>query len=284
MKTYLDCFPCFMRQALFAARISTDDVKLQRKVLDRVAEELKKFPLDATPVEMGERIHGIVKKVTGNIDPYREEKRKYNELGMKMLPELRKLVNEADDPLLMAIRIAIAGNIIDFGSLSEFDVGESLKQALSQDFAIFDYEKFKEVLEDAKEIMYIGDNAGEICFDRVLVEVLNNMKKKVYFITREEPVINDITIDDAEFCGLSEVANVMSSGSTAPGTIIKHTTSEFRQLFYEVPMIIAKGQGNYETLSDEKRPIFFLLKVKCPVVAKDIGAKNMDIVLKYNLS
>ncbi len=284
MKTYLDCFPCFMRQALFAARISTDDVKLQRKVLDRVAEELKKFPLDATPVEMGERIHGIVKEVTGNTDPYREEKRKYNELGMKMLPELRKLVNEADDPLLMAIRIAIAGNIIDFGSLSEFDVGESLKQALSQDFAIFDYEKFKEVLEDAKEIMYIGDNAGEICFDRVLIEVLNSMGKKVYFITREEPVINDITIEDAEFCGLSEVAEVMSSGSTAPGTIIKHTTPEFRQLFYEVPMIIAKGQGNYETLSDEKRPIFFLLKVKCPVVAKDIGAKNMDIVLKYNLS
>ncbi len=272
-----------MRQALFAARISTDDVRLQRKVLDRVAEELKRFPLEATPPEMGEKIHAIVKEITGNKDPYREEKRKYNELGKKMLPELRKLVKDADDPLLMAIRIAIAGNIIDFGSLSEFNVEESLKHAISQDFAILDYDRFKEILKNADRVMYIGDNAGEICFDRILVEVLNDMGKKVYFITREEPVINDITIEDAEFCGLSDVAEVMSSGSTAPGTIIEHTKPEFQKLFYSVPMIIAKGQGNYETLSDEKRPIFFLLKVKCPVVAGDIGAKNMDIVLKYNL-
>ena len=284
MKTYLDCFPCFMRQALFAARISTNDVKLQREVLNRVADELRRFPLNATPVAMGERIHNIVKEITGNKDPFKKEKEKYNKIAKGMLKELWELVKNADDQLLMAIRIAIAGNIIDFGSLKDFNIRASLNDAISQEFAIFDYDKFKEVLEKADEIMYIGDNAGEICFDRVLVEVLRNMGKKIYFITREEPIINDITIPDAEFCGMSKVAEVLSSGSVAPGTIIKHTTKTFQKLFYSVPMIIAKGQGNYETLSDEKRPIFFLLKVKCPVIARDIGAKNMDIVLKYNLA
>ena len=283
MKTYLDCFPCFMRQALFAARISTNDVRLQREVLNRVAEELTRFPLDATPVEMGEKIHAIVKEITGNKDPYKEEKRKYNEIAMNMLPRLREIVSKSSDRLLSAIRIAIAGNIIDFGSLTDFNIEDSLEHALSVDFAIFDYDEFRSLLNTAHEVMYIGDNAGEICFDRVLVEELNRMGKKVYFITREEPVINDITLEDARFCKLHEIAEVMSSGSTAPGTIIKHTKKEFRDLFNSVPMIIAKGQGNYETLSGEKRPIFFLLKVKCPVVARDIGANNMDIVLKYNL-
>lgn len=271
-----------MRQALFAARISTDDIRLQREVLNKVAEELTRFPLDATPVEMGERIHAIVKRVTGNKDPYKEEKRKYNEIGMKMLPHLREIVNKSSDRLLAAIRIAVAGNIIDFGSLSEFNIEESLRHALREDFAILDYGEFKDILNSANSVMYIGDNAGEICFDRVLVEELNRMGKKVYFITREEPIINDITLEDAYFCKLHEIAKVMSSGSTAPGTIIKHTKKEFRELFHRIPMIIAKGQGNYETLSDEKRPIFFLLKVKCGVVARDIGVNKYDIVLKFS--
>ncbi len=272
-----------MRQALFAAKISTDDVMLQRKVLNRVAEELTRFPLDATPVEMGEKIHAIVKEITGNKDPYKDEKRKYNEIAINMLPRLREIVNESSDRLLSAIRIAIAGNIIDFGSLTDFNIENSLEHALNVDFAIFDYDEFRSLLNSAREVMYIGDNAGEVCFDRVLVEELNRMGKKVYFITREEPVINDITLEDAYFCRLHEIAKVMSSGSTAPGTIIKHTNKEFKDLFYRVPMIISKGQGNYETLSNEKRPIFFLLKVKCSVVARDIGAGKMDIVLKYNL-
>lgn len=283
MKTYLDCFPCFMRQALFAARASTKDVNLQKEVLERVADEMKRFSLDATPVEMGEKIHRIVKEVTGNKDPFRDEKKKYNEFGKYMLPNLRRLVQTADDPLLMAIRVSIAGNVIDYGSLSDFSVEESLKDAIFEKFGIFHYKEFKEVLSKAGNIMYIGDNAGEICFDRVLIEVLKSMGKKVIFITREEPIINDITLEDAKFCGLDEVAEVISSGSTAPGTILKRSSLEFQKLFYSVPMIIAKGQGNYETLSNENRPIFFLLKVKCPVVARDIGANMMDIVLKYSL-
>ncbi len=280
MKTYLDCIPCFFRQALHAARLATDDPVKQRKVLDRVAIEVPRFPLDATPVEMGRVIHRYIKEVTGNPDPYRELKHHYNQIGMKMLPELRAEVASASDKMEKALRIAVAGNIIDLGALTDFNIEESIHHALNFDFAIFDYELFKKLLDETDTVLYIGDNAGEICFDRVLIEVLVEMGKVVQFAVRGEPIINDATVEDARFCGLDEICEVVDSGSDAPGIILKYCRPEFVELFRKSKLIIAKGMGNYETLSDEEAPIFFLLKAKCPVVAGELGVAVGDIVLE----
>ena len=128
------------------------------------------------------------------------------------------------------------------------------------------------------DFLYLGDNAGESVFDKLLIETIN---KPVFYATREVPVINDVIIDDAIASGLNSVAEIISSGSPAPGIILPLCSDEFLSVFQKADMIISKGQGNYEGLSDADRNIFFLLKAKCPVIAKDLNVNVNDIILKH---
>jgi len=281
MKTYLDCIPCFFRQGLEATRMATDDEEKQRKVLDEIAKELPQIPLNSSPPEMGRKIHKIVRQIAGSSDPYKKIKDKYNKIALRLYPKLREIARKGKDPLLMSIRVAIAGNIIDFGVNTHIDIEPEIKQILKQDFAIFDYIPFKKTLEYTDELLYIADNSGEVVFDRILIElIIEKSNKKVTYVVREKPIINDATIEDALFCGIDKVARIISSGSDGPGTFLSLATNEFRSYFSRAKLIISKGQGNYETLSEVNKPIFFLLKAKCPVIAKDLGCKAGDIVLK----
>lgn len=277
MRTYLDCLPCFLSQALRAGRIATDDEKKIKRLLDEVGMALKDIPLECTPPEAGILIYGKVREISGVFDPYRETKIENTEKALSLYPRLKKLVRESTDPLLTAIRIAIAGNVIDFGVNENFDIEKEVEETLQKEFAIFDYESFKERLGQVDEVLYLGDNAGESVFDKILIEEL---KKPVTYAVREIPVINDVTWDDALMAGLDEVATIISSGTNAPGTILKTCSSEFIEIYENSDMVISKGQGNYEALSEDKRPIFFLLKVKCHVIASDLDVKEGDIVLK----
>ncbi|MHC1600385.1 MAG: damage-control phosphatase ARMT1 family protein [Candidatus Methanospirareceae archaeon] len=277
MRTYLDCIPCFVGQALRAGRIATDDEKKLKRILDEVGMMLRDIPLDNTPPETGMLIYDKVREITGEFDPYKRIKTESTKEALALYPALKKKVEQSNDKLLTAIRIAIAGNVIDFGPNKNFDIKEEIDDVLKKDFAIFDYDKFKENLDRTAEILYLGDNAGEAVFDRILIEEL---KKPVTYVVRAVPVINDVTSEDALQAGIDKVATVVSSGTSAPGTILKTCNAEFKEVYNHSNFIISKGQGNYEGLSDERRPIFFLLKVKCHVIAHDIGVNVGDIVLK----
>jgi len=187
------------------------------------------------------------------------------------------MVEQSDDPLLTAIRIAIAGNVIDLGINKTFDLVKDVEKILAQDFAIFDYDSFRQRLDGAQNVLYLGDNCGESVFDKILIE---QIKKPVIFAVRSAPIINDVTMEEAIESGLDEVANLMESGCVAPGTILSQCTEEFMEVYNSADLIISKGQGNYEGLSEADRPIFFLLKAKCHVIAKDLGVHEGDIVLK----
>ncbi len=277
MKTYLDCLPCFMNQALRAGRIATDDEHKIKKLLDEVGKLIQQIPMENTPPETGALIYKKVSEITGNDDPYKEIKEKNIEHAMHLYSELKQKVLESDDRLLTTIRLAVAGNVIDLGVDKEFNIVEDVEIILHQEFAVFDYELFKQELKAAKEILYIGDNSGEAVFDKILIEELG---KPVIFVVREIPVINDITFKEAEQIGIDKIAKVISSGTTAPGTILKRCNDDFLEKFKNADMIISKGQGNYEGLSGVNRSIFFLLKAKCPVIAGNIGVKENDIILK----
>ncbi len=277
MKTYLDCLPCFVEQALRASRIATDDDKLIKQVLDEVGGMIKEIPMENTPAESGILIYGKIREITGITDPYRKIKQQHIAEAKTLYPELEKMAMASDDPLLTAIRLAIAGNVIDLGINKTFDLVADVRNILKQDFAIFDYEAFKTKLSAAESILYIGDNAGESVFDKILI---NQLGKTVKYAVRSQPIINDATMEDAVASGLNEVAELIDSGSIAPGTILSRCKPEFLRIYRNADMVISKGQGNYEGLSDEKRTIFFLLKAKCPVIAGDLGVKEGDIVLK----
>jgi len=278
MKIYLDCLPCFLRQALDASRMAVDDETKQRQVLDEVAKELPRIPLNSTPPVIGRKIHQIIRRVTGCSDPYEEIKQKYNRLALQLYPDLKKRVKKANDPLLMAIRLAIAGNIIDCGIKTSFNLNKEVEAIVHQDFAIFHYSEFQQRLQETKEILYLADNSSEVIFDRVLVEELH---QKIVYVVRQTPVINDATMEDAHYAGMDKLAKVITSGSDAPATLLDLASQQFLDHFDRATFIISKGQGNYESLSRVDKPIFFLLKAKCPVIAKDIGCQVGDIILLY---
>jgi damage-control phosphatase, subfamily I len=278
MKTYLDCIPCMMDQALRVGRIATTDEKKIKKLLDVVGERIKYIPMENTPPEMGNFIHKEVRKIMGVNDPYKKIKdSNINEVKI-LYPELKEIINNSDNRLFTAIKLAIAGNIIDLGMNKNFNISSHFPQILAKDFAINDFDEFIKHYEKANSILYIGDNAGESVFDKILIEEL---LIPVTYVVRDIPVLNDVTIDDAINSGIEEVAEIISSGTTAPGTILSLCNENFIEKFYNADMIISKGQGNYEGLSNVKRSVFFLLEAKCPIIAKDLNVKENDIVLKF---
>lgn len=280
MKTYLDCLPCFLSQALRAARIATDDERKIKKVLDETGMMLKDIPIDSSPPETGQLIYRKIREITGNNDPYRGIKEESTSKALTLYPGLKEMVKRSDDRLLMAVRMAIAGNVIDFGINQRFDLEKEIEEIIRRNFAICDYRQFRERLAEADEILYIGDNAGECVFDRILIE---EMGKPVTYAVREVPVINDALYEDAVQAGLNSITTIISSGTDAPGTVLGRCNHEFRKIYENSSFIISKGQGNFEALSDEKRPIFFLLKAKCRVIANDIGVNKGDILLRSGM-
>nr|HID59685.1 DUF89 family protein [Desulfobacterales bacterium] len=280
MRTYLDCIPCFFKQALFASRIATDDEEKIKEVLNRIGMLLPDIPLTNSPPETGRVVYGVVREVTGIDDPFRDLKNESIKKALKLYPSLKTMVNASDDRLETAIKIAVAGNIIDFGASPNFELEKEVEVVLKKEPVINHFRSFRERLNRTEHILYLADNAGETVFDRVLIEELS---KPVTYVVRERPVINDALIEDAVKSGIDKVADVITSGCDAPGTILERCSKEFCNYFENADLIISKGQGNYETLSNEKRPIFYMLRAKCPVVARNLGVKQGDIVLKSGL-
>lgn len=276
MKAYLDCYPCLLSQALYTARIVESDEKNIHKILKRVCILLPELPFDATPPELGKEVYNLISEIAGVKDPFKAIKERCTQQALDLYPELKKIIRDSDDPLKTAIRISIAGNVIDFGTTRRFDIGKDLEDILNLEFAIEDYEEFVQALDKAKEILFIGDNAGETVFDRLLIEELG---KPVIYVVRERPIINDATIKDAVAAGIDGVARIISSGSDAPGNILNLCSDEFLEIYRTADLIVSKGQGNYEGLSEESLPIFFFLKAKCQVIARDIGVPQGSIVL-----
>ncbi|RLC24619.1 MAG: hypothetical protein DRH56_06460 [Deltaproteobacteria bacterium] len=277
MKTYLECLPCFLSQALRAGRIAMRDERAIKRLLDEVGMMLRDIPLESTPPESGRLIYQKVSEMTGNPDPYREIKQESTRAALARYSGLKEWVSRSEDPLLAAVRVAIAGNVIDFGANRDVRLAEEIEEVLEKDFAVCDDTRFRDGLRKAPEVLYIGDNAGECVFDRILIET---MGKPVTYVVRGRPIINDATREDAVAAGIDRVASLMSSGTDAPGTILHTCSREFLRVYRQAPFIISKGQGNYEALSNEPRPIFFLLKVKCGVIARDMGLREGDILLK----
>ena len=280
MRTYLDCYPCLMRQALSAARRAGASENQQHRVLLKTMEELSAFPSDSTPPQLAYRIHQQVQQMTNNIDPYRNDKDQATQLALALYPDLKEKVNQAADPLEMAVRIAIAGNIIDMGVAESYDLEATLERVLTQAFAINDLASLRNALAQSVSVLYLADNAGETVFDRVLIETID---LPVNYVVKASPIINDATREDAVAAGIEPVANIIDNGSSAPGTLLDQCSELFREHFARADLIIAKGQANYESLSDSSAPIFFLLQAKCNVIARDLGIAEGGTILKQQV-
>jgi uncharacterized protein with ATP-grasp and redox domains len=288
MKTHLDCFPCFLRQTLIAVRLGTRDEALQAEVLKGVMDEIKATDMSMPPAYSTTFLHRKIRQLLGK-DPFKEIKSEYNQIALGLYPELKKKVESSSDPLWTASRLAIAGNVIDFGIFTSVDIIGTIEKALHSPITVDEYKSFKDAVEENSEILYLLDNAGEILFDRILIEVLTGMGKKVKAVVKGKAVLNDSTIEDAEEVGLTNVCEIIDNGSDCIGTILEFTSPEFNKDFKGADLIISKGQGNFETvyipeIMSGARDIFFLFQSKCDVVSKELGLSKGSMLLMKKAS
>jgi len=255
------------------------------EVFHELGKKLENIKLSDPPPKTGKLVYGLVDKISGKDNPYEQVKKEHINLALKMLPELTRFIEKSSDKLDSALKISSAGNIIDLGALSVLgDIQQTLDNALNSQHDRWDIEPLSEKLGDAKSVLVLGDNAGETVFDRVLLSVIGELysEAKIYFSVRNAPIINDATYEDAIASGIDEYAEIISTGSDAPGILLDEISEKFRNNFYDADIVISKGQGNYETLNDIDRDIFFLLTVKCDVVAKHFSLPVGASVLLYH--
>jgi uncharacterized protein with ATP-grasp and redox domains len=279
MRVHLDCFPCFLRQSIIALRLGTKDESLRETILKSTLDYIQNTDISKPPAYTTTFIHKKIRQMLG-IDPFKEIKSEYNQIALRLYPSLKTTIEKSPDPLWISTRLAIAGNVIDFGIFTSVDIEGAIRKALNNQLAVDDYSSFKNAISIADKILYLTDNAGEIVFDRLLIETLIQLGKEVKAVVKGSPVINDSTMDDAEESGLTEVCDVIDNGSEAVGTILEWTSSVFQKIFNDAQLVISKGQGNFETLIGAEKKIFFLFQSKCDVVSKELGLSTGSMLLK----
>ncbi|NLW56856.1 MAG: DUF89 family protein [Firmicutes bacterium] len=278
MEVFLECLPCTLRQAVEASRMATDDRELQQVIMEEAVRLLADFTKYKSSPELGRAVHQLVKKRTGVQDPYKQIKQDSIAKALQLYPALKEFLAEKQDQLYWALKIAVTGNTIDAAVSNEIEIKEQVEMELEKEFALCDLAPFAEELRSAKQLLLIGDNAGETVFDRILVEKLAANGLELIYAVRSEPIINDTTLAEAYASGLEQHARIVATGSNVPGLILEECTPEFQEIFKTADLILSKGQGNYETLGGLKRGIFFLLKAKCAPIAALLGVKVNDYV------
>ena len=284
MKSKPDCLHCSLKQALSAARAAGADEAAQLQAVRAAMEAMRDFSLDSTPAHNSTLALWAAHEALGNDNPFAAQKRQYNELALRMYPRLKALVVEAKDRLEAAVKVAVAGNVIDLGILGrlsghDVDIEGAIAEVFAEGLAINDLPALRAALQRARRVLYLGDNAGEIVFDRVLVEEIAAAGAEVVFAVKSRPILNDATEEDARAVGMDQVARVISTGSGEIGVPLAACSEAFGGEFAATDLIISKGQGNLESLDDVPAPIFFVLKAKCEVTAAALGVTMGEMVL-----
>lgn len=280
MKIFSECLPCLLRQALWAAQNSTNSAEKVDKAMEEAVKTLAEYKNFSYAPELYEAMFSKIKKVTGENDPYLKIKQKDIAAAKRVYQALEHRLEKEGGGLFWALRIASVGNSIDSAIYPDANIEEELETELEKGFQICDIDEFEKAVKKARKLLIIGDNAGETVFDKILIKSLPE-RVEVLYAVRNSPVINDATVKEAVDSGLEEVAKIISQGCDTPGAVLSRCGDEFLKEFYGADIVISKGQGNLEALTGEKRPVFFLLKVKCPLIAKLTGAEVGQYVFRY---
>lgn len=275
-----ECLTCNLNSMLKIMREYNLSDKETERIFMETFKQVAQMDFSFTPVEIGRILGKIVSREMGVKDLFREKKVESNNELIQVYDELKEIIEKSDNKVLTALKLSVAGNTIDVGPGHHIDINGTMKNVLKHDFAIDDFNLLLDELKNAKTLLYIGDNCGETVLDKLCMEYLNI--PEIVYVVRSEPALNDVTMKEAEEIGLSKVAKVIE-GTDGPGAILNQSTEEFQHYFKNADVIISKGQGNFEGLSDLKRRIYFLLIAKCDVISKYIGVeKGSFLCIKNN--
>lgn len=272
MQTSIDCMACFMHQILKTARLSGTDSETRANTVREMCKVLADFDMTLSPPENAVAVYGRLAELTGIKDPYRNLKVESNSLALRLQEGIRQRIARSADPLFTAVRHAIAGNVIDYGTRHDFDAERIMAECMEIGLSIDHYAQFSRKIYASQDldILYLADNCGEIVFDLLLIEELVDEGHRVTLVVRGDAILNDVTLQEIGELGMKFPFPVITTGTSCPGIPLRTCSSEVQQAFAGADLVISKGQGNFETLSETDAPLYFLLSVKCAVVADHI--------------
>jgi damage-control phosphatase, subfamily I len=281
LKVQVDCVHCYLKQVVSTMkRIGLED-KLQYEILYKLMDEIKNLDNSNTPAYNSSIILEKAYDMLGDSDPYLSAKKDSNDIALSFYPELKERLANSKERLHDAVKMSVAGNVIDLGIYRDFNIDSALAQVMEEGFSVDCFSLFESELSKTDRVIIIGDNAGEIVFDKILIEELVRIGKSVTYVVKSKPVLNDATMDDAEYVGLRDIANVIETGSGHLGVSLADISDEFRYELENASLIVSKGQANFESLEDVdwiSRKAFFLLKIKCEEVARVSGLEFNSMV------
>lgn len=278
------CFGCLFRQAVDAAWLLTNDEEKREAIIRGAGRFMSETDFRRTPPELGAELHAMIRDVLEDPDPYLEIKRRMNSVTRSLLPMLRERIRTSKCPLETAIRYAIAGNVIDFSTFHEIsadEIAKTVEEAANRPIIGLDVSAFEAELQkpEVRSLLYVCDNCGEIVWDALLIAELTRYVS-VTAAVRGGAAVNDALLEDAEFAGLPEIARVITTGCCVPGAPDSMVSGEFREIFHSADLVIAKGQGNLETMQPAVRPVLHLFMVKCPVIEQLVGFPKGSLVVQ----
>ena len=281
MRTFPECYGCLLRQAVSAMKLGGVDQRTQLDTIKAVLHTLEKGDDSLSPSGLAGQTNRVIREKVGIDDLYQEIKRKSYLMAEEYLEDLISLSNEGSDKLEQGLKISAAGNIIDVIHVDDYDLWEEVITTVNQDLLGGGVETFRQGIAEAPYLLYLADNVGETIFDRVFIDTLDI---PVIYAVKGGPILNDATMEDALEAGIDQVAEIVETGSRSPGTILNQCSEEFQQLFEKSNLVLSKGQANYETLDDKGDKIFFLFRVKCPILSREINTPLGMLVLKQGAS
>ena len=277
MKTYPKCYDCIVRQTVNAVLLNEDDESIQIQTIQKVISKLAQMDAKLSPSEIAGETNRVIRDSLGVIDLYKDEKDASHQHALNYQDDLRELILKGQDRLERGLKVSAAGNIIDIVHAVDYDLWEEVEKTVSQELQGGGLEAFRKELNGAPHLLYLADNVGETIFDRVFIETLDIPVK---YVVKSGPVLNDATLEYAVAAGIDQVAEVVETGSWAPGTVLSQSTPDFQKLFLESPLVLSKGQANYETMDEQGDKVFFLLRTKCPVLSDLLDIPVGNLVLK----
>ena len=281
MKATTECIPCYLKQAHSAITAIISDESEVDRLMKKIVPYLSGTNLKLTPAENSTVILKEVNKLLNTEDPFCRQKRQCNRLALQWEDELQSFMEGSSDRLKTAIKLSVVGNVIDLGIKEKVDIKASFEAIFADGFVLDDsYNLIERVQGGKKKILFIGDNAGEIVFDKVLVRELLRCENEVVYVVKGGPILNDALMEDAREVGMDRLCRVIDTGSDWVGVVEKHSSPEFMRAYREADIIVSKGQGNYETLTEMNREVFHILKAKCDVIARALGVRRGEMVCK----
>ena len=274
MQFSYECLPCVFKQIYHLVRKASDQAETREQLLRDMLASMARMDWNCTPTDFARDQQLIINRILDDGDLYRTEKDLSTELALDVCRDVAGQVASHHDAFEAALRLAVGGNIIDYGIDGAFQLSEAkgrLTEVLSLPLDRARVTALQQAMRQARSILYVLDNCGEAVFDRLLIERFGD---KITLGVRGQPILNDVTRRELASSGLDGYP-VVDTGDCTPGVSARHAAPAFLAAMRQADLVVAKGQGNFETLDEYDRPIFFLFRAKCPVVARHLGGVKL---------